>query len=84
MRSRARWRVALAKEQRWIAEYVPTPPALRARDLIRGEAYVAVWRHDPGCMIFAGYRCECKPDIKFFAARTRREDNDLDSLDHAA
>jgi hypothetical protein len=84
MRSRARWRAALVKEQRWQATYTPSPPVLRARDLIQGEAYFAVWRHDPGCMIFAGWRCGCRPDIKFFAAHARREDNDLDPLDHAA
>jgi hypothetical protein len=76
MRNRARWRAALAKERRWLDTFVPTPPALRARDLIRGEAYFAVWRHGPGCMLFAGWQCRCKPDIKFFA--TREEGNDLD------
>jgi hypothetical protein len=69
MRNRARWRAALAKEKRWIDEYVPSPPALRARDLIPGEAYFAVWRHRPGCMLFLGWKCLCRrPDIRFYCA----------------
>jgi hypothetical protein len=61
-------RALLAKERRWIDEYVPSPPALRARDLVQGHSYFAVWRHRPGCMLFAGWRCGCRPDIRFYCA----------------
>jgi hypothetical protein len=78
MRNRAQWRAALAKERRWLDTFVPTPPALRARDLIRGEAYFAVWRHRPGCMLFAGWQCRCRPDVKFYAVARGEKEDDLD------
>jgi hypothetical protein len=80
MRNRARWRALLAREKRWAAEFVPTPPALRARDLVPGNSYLAVSHHEPWCMIYAWGKCLCgRPNVKFYAAREKEDD-----LDYAA
>jgi hypothetical protein len=60
-------RMLFAREQKWIAEYVPTPPQLRAVDLIRGTRYAVVMHHNEGCWIHAGWRCTCRPHTRFFA-----------------
>ena len=54
MRNRARWRAALAKEKRWADAFVVHSPAVRARDLVPGNSYLAVSHHRAGCMLYAG------------------------------
>jgi hypothetical protein len=81
MRNRARWRAALAKEKQWADAFEPHSPPLRAVDLVRGHAYLAVSRHLPGCLLHAGWKCWCRrPDVKFFATDpcAREKGNDLD------
>jgi hypothetical protein len=38
MRNRARWRAALAREKKWVDEYVHHLPELRADELVKGVA----------------------------------------------
>jgi hypothetical protein len=64
----ARRRRLLALERRWLAHFRPEPPVLTARDLVQGEAYLAVFHHRAGCMLHAWGRCGCRPAVQFFAA----------------
>jgi hypothetical protein len=50
----------LAKERRWLDSYMPNPPALQGRDLVRGEAYAVLTYQNEACWLLAGGRCSCR------------------------
>ena len=71
MRNRAQWRAKLAREKKWCDEYVHHLPELRPDELVKGVGYHVVTYHAEDCRLYAGYRCSCRPDVRFFAEPMR-------------
>jgi len=46
-------------------------PELKASELVRGVGYHAVFYHREGCRLYAGGRCSCRPDVRYFAEPVR-------------
>jgi hypothetical protein len=64
-----RRRRLLTRERKWLAAFVPTPPALQGADLKRGLRYFVVMDHDEKCWLRrVGWKCTCRPTTRFFAA----------------
>jgi hypothetical protein len=59
----------LALERKWAASYTPTPPEIRAADLVPGTHYAVLMRHTSTCWLRVGWRCTCKPVTRFYAER---------------
>jgi hypothetical protein len=57
----------LAQERKWAATYTPTPPEVRAVDLMPDTYYAVLTRHEPRCWLLVGGKCSCRPRTKFFA-----------------
>jgi hypothetical protein len=68
-----RRRELLQREKHWVEAFdaMSHLPALRAAELVRGQAYLAVFNHRAGCMLHVGWRCTCRPHIKFYAEPLR-------------
>jgi hypothetical protein len=71
MKSRREWRAALQREKEWVDSYVSHLPELQPEDLVRGARYHAVSYHAEDCRLYRGWRCTCRPLVKFYAEPTR-------------
>jgi hypothetical protein len=68
----ARRRARLAKEKKWVDEYVSHLPELKPCELVRGRPYHAVTFHEEGCRIYSHRaHCSCRPTVRFYAEPTR-------------
>jgi hypothetical protein len=54
-----------------VDEYVHHLPELRPDELVKGVGYHVVTYHAEDCRLYAGYRCSCRPDVRFFAEPIR-------------
>jgi hypothetical protein len=64
-------RAILAREKKWVDDYVSHLPELKPQDLVRGTQYHVVTFHGEGCRLYAGGRCSCRPRTKFYAEPVR-------------
>ncbi len=68
-RKERRARLAMAREKKFVEDYVKHLPA--STDINAPGVHHMVFYHDTWCNIYRGGSCNCEPDIKLFTEPKR-------------
>jgi hypothetical protein len=70
-RRERRRQAAIAKQNKFVADYVRHLPEVGPEVLGQPGVTHMVCFHDEGCRIYSGEGCNCEPDVRFYAGPMR-------------